>query len=558
METKSIITNLKFIVVAAVALVCVTSCEKKHSATQKKSSARPAEAGAVVSAEKNSFDDVTAKLDKGGQVFLYLSTEQWTENLSAKVSDWRELFNNLPNNSEKDRASIDRALGVVTDVIKNSGLEKVSGVGMSSVAREPGFYYSKMILHHYPGPADGYLWSMFGKETHQLDGLDLLPEKTALAVFSDFNTPLLWSELKKEIAQLGIPEVAKQFDQLPEQFKKQTGLDLDKVIESFGGEYGLVLTLDDDKKISFPAGKEPIEFPAPALAIVAKVKNDMVFDHVDKLLKGNRSLISEDKGGLKMRTIPLPVPLPIEFRPTLARSGDYLIFASSDALVREIVAVKGGKKGWKSTDQFKRLAQGVPLEGNSFFFVSDSISKAIREIQEKVMTANGKINPALTPFIQKLHSGATPSMGFTVGANTDEGWIGIGNGTRSLNGAVLAPALAAPVGLLAAIAIPNFVKARTTAQMNAMMNNLRMLDGAKEQWALENRKQTGSDVSDADIAPYLRNRKINPVIGEEYILNPIGTAPQVKLKEALQGHPAGSLISADELMNARPGRARTK
>ena len=43
------------------------------------------------------------------------------------------------------------------------------------------------------------------------------------------------------------------------------------------------------------------------------------------------------------------------------------------------------------------------------------------------------------------------------------------------------------IGLLAAIAIPNFVRARTTSQQNACINNLRQLDGAVQQWALENK-----------------------------------------------------------------------
>jgi prepilin-type N-terminal cleavage/methylation domain-containing protein len=46
------------------------------------------------------------------------------------------------------------------------------------------------------------------------------------------------------------------------------------------------------------------------------------------------------------------------------------------------------------------------------------------------------------------------------------------------------------IGLLASIAIPNFVKARTTSQQNACINNLRLVDAAKQQWALEQRKQT--------------------------------------------------------------------
>jgi prepilin-type N-terminal cleavage/methylation domain-containing protein len=55
------------------------------------------------------------------------------------------------------------------------------------------------------------------------------------------------------------------------------------------------------------------------------------------------------------------------------------------------------------------------------------------------------------------------------------------------------------IGLLAAIAIPNFVKARTTAQKNACINNLRQIDGAKEQWALENKKtQTDTPTMDSN------------------------------------------------------------
>jgi prepilin-type N-terminal cleavage/methylation domain-containing protein len=61
------------------------------------------------------------------------------------------------------------------------------------------------------------------------------------------------------------------------------------------------------------------------------------------------------------------------------------------------------------------------------------------------------------------------------------------------------------IGLLAAIAIPNFVKARTTSQQNACINNLRLVDAAKQQWALEQRKQTTDSpaTSGTDLQPYL-------------------------------------------------------
>ena len=59
------------------------------------------------------------------------------------------------------------------------------------------------------------------------------------------------------------------------------------------------------------------------------------------------------------------------------------------------------------------------------------------------------------------------------------------------------------IGLLAAIAIPNFLKARATSQQNACINNLRQLDGAKQQWALEVGKGSTDSPAKTDVQPYL-------------------------------------------------------
>jgi prepilin-type N-terminal cleavage/methylation domain-containing protein len=59
------------------------------------------------------------------------------------------------------------------------------------------------------------------------------------------------------------------------------------------------------------------------------------------------------------------------------------------------------------------------------------------------------------------------------------------------------------IGLLAAIAIPNFVRARQTSQTNACINNLRQIDGAKQQWALETGQASTASPSDAQLTPFL-------------------------------------------------------
>src|SRR5689334_20105384 len=60
------------------------------------------------------------------------------------------------------------------------------------------------------------------------------------------------------------------------------------------------------------------------------------------------------------------------------------------------------------------------------------------------------------------------------------------------------------IGLLAAIAIPNFVRARTTSQQNACINNLRQMDGAVQQYALENKLASTSPYTLPDLQPYIK------------------------------------------------------
>ena len=89
------------------------------------------------------------------------------------------------------------------------------------------------------------------------------------------------------------------------------------------------------------------------------------------------------------------------------------------------------------------------------------------------------------------------------------------------------------IGLLAAIAIPNFVKARATSQQNACINNLRQIDAAENQWALELGKTTGSPQPSltTDLTPYIKLNANNSVpgcpAGGTYNPAAVGNVPQV-------------------------------
>jgi prepilin-type N-terminal cleavage/methylation domain-containing protein len=89
------------------------------------------------------------------------------------------------------------------------------------------------------------------------------------------------------------------------------------------------------------------------------------------------------------------------------------------------------------------------------------------------------------------------------------------------------------IGLLAAIAIPNFVKARATSQANACINNMRQIDAAVNEWALEKGKTTGSTAPtlNSDLTPYIKLNSASsvppcPALGS-YAVGTVGAIPQV-------------------------------
>ena len=59
------------------------------------------------------------------------------------------------------------------------------------------------------------------------------------------------------------------------------------------------------------------------------------------------------------------------------------------------------------------------------------------------------------------------------------------------------------ISLLAAISIPNFIHARATSQASACINNLRKIDDAVQQYALEKNKSGVAVVSSTVVIPYL-------------------------------------------------------
>ena len=101
------------------------------------------------------------------------------------------------------------------------------------------------------------------------------------------------------------------------------------------------------------------------------------------------------------------------------------------------------------------------------------------------------------------------------------------------------------IGLLAAVAIPNFIKSRNSARVKSCLRNLRVLDTAKAQWAFDSRQPTTARPTNTDISPYLGDLRFPecPVNGT-YRIRSLARQPNCSLWP--DGHTLANLDGDDD------------
>ncbi len=91
------------------------------------------------------------------------------------------------------------------------------------------------------------------------------------------------------------------------------------------------------------------------------------------------------------------------------------------------------------------------------------------------------------------------------------------------------------IGILMAIAVPNFIKARSNSRLQTVIANLKQIDSAKEQWAMENGATSGSAVTSANLSPtYMKSWPDNTPVTGTYVPQNVGVNPTFNGKDADQ------------------------
>lgn len=503
--------TLRYVVFAALALAA-------GSARAQFDAGNPPDAAAM----RATYDRVMAHLDPGGGILLYLNTTDAVQRLLAHGEAFLEF---LPEDDDS-AAELKARIRAAMDFLIDAGINDITAVGMSSIPATDGLEHVKLFMGWKEGAPDRAIWRTLGGAPRAMQSHQFLPADAVLARTANFAPGEVWSLVMEGIGRVGGPEAAATVREALADVRDQADIDVEAIVKSLGEELMVSVLLDRNVTMSIPGPSGMLAIPRPGILLGIAARDDSLHELLSAQLRQmGMPLLEQTVDGHPWLTIQQPLPLPVPLQPTLARTDDFLLIASTPDVMRQAFAAARGENSLLEDADFQRLMAPMPTALNGMTYVSPRLNQTFTQLQ---LTAAQSEDPQAARALERLLLAAGDrSMGL-VRINAPDG-VAVSGRTTSSGGEWVAALAVAPAAVFAAIALPAYTRARTAGQVAGCQGQLQALQVIKQQWAMDHPDKPDTTSALDDLAPYFGGHLPTCPHGGAYTLGDLASPPTCSL-----------------------------
>ena len=476
----------------------LSGCAKKttEALTPPPPSASPVSAPLVPAAERSAhFEAVNRQLELGGTLYGYVDIDGDVLKLASVL---RQFVAQAAAQNPMAAAFVPKDFG---PIFKDLGLTDITALGLSSVQAADGTFRNRVFLYT-PGGRNGLLAGLGGAPGPFISP-QIAPADADFVFENEVDLPAVYSALRSVVARVAGEPAVGIFETKLTAIDPKTGISPLALIKGLKGRMAVVLKADDTR--SFQPSPE-VTFPAFDLLLRIEGVGRIIEPALAKSPEINAPV---NRNGVTIYTFKQPVPK-IGWTPELRIEGDVLTFASSADF-----GATGGEK-LAGDAKLKTALATLGETGNGLTYISPSLTTRLARIAELNPKLDASQQQTLAFILTMLPHGDAPLV--SVRQNLADGILIRSHwGTSHKANLMFAnPGVIVTTGLLSAMAIPAFQKVRASSQEKAVLNNLRQLGAAADQYFLETGKTVCGYRDLVGPEPKKFIKGIAPVAGEDY------------------------------------------
>ena len=489
----------------------------------------------ITKAATQPMNPTLEQLDLDGDLILFMNTATVEQSILDGIDKMASGILAAMEEAApgQDVEAITNMIAKVKSGIKWSGLLSLESYALSMAPVDGTLSRIISVAQHTEADGSKPLWRLVASEPKPLKGIHYVPANAVYAANTTASLDEAWKIVNEAVSTFYAPQQAAAFNQKISMFEMLLGTNITAITGTLDNEILISIQLSEEKEIAIPQGMSSLSIPEPNLLIGLQTKEPLLGKIIlEKIKLAQMPVVESTHGVYTLHTLNLPIPLPVPVQPTLVATDDYLLIGSSLAVVIKALESQANKDGLVATPLYRKLLAGAPEKTSAIEFVSPRFMQTYIAVMKQAVSPTQ--DPQASEMMDMMLSNYANMYSGGYSLKTPPGLYS--KSYADYGGAKPIEMVAsAYVGMLSAIAIPSFQKARSNSQDKACENNRRILEAAKEQWAVENAKADGETASETDVGAYIKGGLPAQQCpkGGTYTISPIGTECSCSVHGAL-------------------------